>query len=826
MDQEKKDFFISYTGADRQWAEWIAWHLEKASYTTMLQAWDFHAGGNFVLQMQHALETTERTIMVLSSRYLEKVYTQPEWAAVFALDPTGEKGLLIPVRIEACERKGLHRAMVYVDLVGRDNEGAQQHLLQLIEQTVKKQRLKPESEPLFPGSVDRSLEEPRFPGTLPPVWNLPRRNPNFTGRDAVLDNLRQSLSDSQTTAVTQNAFYGLGGIGKSQLAIEYAYRHSSSYDVVWWLHSEEPSSLATDYTALAPKLNLKVPEGTAQPKVMEAVRDWLDHHQGWLLVFDNAVDAKSLSEYLPKGAGGHVLITSRNHDWKRMALPLEISVWGREESIAFLHKRTGQNDDAGADAIAKVLGDLPLALEQAAAYMDEKGKGYADYLRLFTSRREKLWEKEESSDGYKKTVATTWSVAFEEINNVPFAQCLLRLSSFVAPDSIPRSLMLQALGYIGGDQSDPQDVDEFAFDEAIAALRSYSLITMESASDVYDIHRLVQTVIRDRIDNYDSNRYRAALLNTLSEQFPQGGHKNPSCWPACEQLLSHAERLTEEVTNDGVQWEETAILLNNMAAYYLGRALYAKSEPLCQRALAIREKQLNPDHPDVALSLNNLAESFRAQGKYAKGEPLSRRSLEIYKKQLGSDHPYVAKSLNNLAILLKSQRRYGEAEPLSRRALAIREKQLNPDHPDVALSLNNLAVLLQDQGKYGEAEPLSRRSLAIREKQLGSDHPYVAQSLNNLAELLKDQRRYGEAEPLYRRALEILEKQLGSDHPDGALSLNNLAGLLHAQGKYDEAEPLFRRALKILEKALGKSHPNTITVRGNLLSLQEKMENK
>ena len=823
MDQEKKDFFISYTGADRQWAEWIAWHLEDAGYTTIIQAWDFRVGGNFILEMHRAAKETSNTIAVLSEKYQQSLYTQPEWAAALVNDPTGKKRLLLPVRIEDIKPEGLLAPVIYIDLAGLPEDKAKEQLLKDIKSTLSAEPSRPETAPDFPrGNVitpTALTKQPRFPGTLPPVWNLPRRNPNFTGRNAVLDNLRQSLSNGQTTAVTQSALYGLGGIGKSQLAIEYAYRFSSSYDVVWWLRSEEPSSLATDYTALAPQLNIEVPEGTAQPIVVDAVRDWLDHHQGWLLVFDNAVDVKSLSEYLPRGAGGHALITSRNYEWKQMALPLEITVWDRGESIAFLHKRTGQDDDAGADAIAEELGDLPLALEQAAVYMDKKGKGYADYLRLFTSRREKLWEKEESPDGYKEKVATTWSLAFEEVENVPLAQPLLHLSSFTAPDAIPQSLMLQALGYTGEDQSDPQEVDEFAFDEAIAALRSYSLITMEPASDVYDIHRLVQTVIRDRIDNDDSNRYRVALLNTLSEQFSGDGYDNPSCWPAFEQLLSHAERLIEEETNDGVQRDETSSLLNNMGSYYHCRTLYAKAEPLYQRALEIWEKQLGPDHPEVAISLNNLAVLLKDQGKYGKAEPLCQRALAIREKQLGPDHPEIATSLNTLAALLQDQGKYCDAEPLYRRALGIDEKALGPEHLNVASSLNNLASLLQAQGKSVAAEPLYRRSLEIIEKQLGSEHPLVASSLNNLASLLKAQGKYCDAEPLYQRALAIREKQLSSDHPDVAISLNNLALLLKAQGKYGEAEPLSRRALAIREKHLGPNHPSVANSLNNLASL-------
>ncbi|MDQ3566421.1 MAG: tetratricopeptide repeat protein, partial [Pseudomonadota bacterium] len=232
----------------------------------------------------------------------------------------------------------------------------------------------------------------------------------------------------------------------------------------------------------------------------------------------------------------------------------------------------------------------------------------------------------------------------------------------------------------------------------------------------------------------------------------------------------------------------------NMAgklAYEVGR--YAEAQPFLEKALAIREKALGPEHPDVAANLNNLAELYRTQGRYEKAEPLYQRSLAIREKALGPEHPDVAQSLNNLAELYRTQGRYDKAEPLYQRALAIREKALRPEHPDVAQSLNNLALLYYAQGQYGKAEPLYQRALAIGEKALGPEHPDVATSLNNLALLYKHQGRYGKAEPLYQRALAIFEKALGSEHPDVAQSLNNLALLYKHQGRYGKAEPLYQR---------------------------------
>lgn len=487
----KNDFFISYTGSDRQWAEWIAWQLEKTGgYSTVIQAWDFNAGNNFILEMHRAAKETDRTIAILSSRYLESLYAQPEWAAALVQDPTGSTRLLIPIRIEDVQPDGLLAALIYIDLAGLSESVAKDRLLKEIRQTLSNDSARPETAPDFPASSVHSMKkEPRFPGTLPSVWNLPRRNPNFTGRVQALEDIRESLNKGHNTALTQQALYGLGGIGKTQIAMEYAFQQSASYDLVWWLRAEVPSSLIADYIALATELELSEKSESDQELIVQAVRKWLDKHQGWLLIFDNAKDAKSIRNYLPESSGGHVLITSRNQDWRAFGKPLSIDVWNRNEAIAFLQKRTGQLDENAAHKLAEALGDLPLALEQAAAYIETRTKTYTEYLDLFNSRRKELWEREEPPAGYPDTIATTWSLAFDEIKRIPMAKELLSLCSMAAPDTIPKALLETALEHYEQDTEGRVAIDRFTLDDAVAALRSYSLITPDTEN--VSTHRLV-----------------------------------------------------------------------------------------------------------------------------------------------------------------------------------------------------------------------------------------------------------------------------------------------------------------------------------------------
>ena len=691
MDQKKKDFFISYTGADQQWAEWIAWQLEEAGYSTVLQAWDFHPGSNFVQNMQNALLNSHHTIAVLSSRYLQSAYAQAEWSAVFAEDPTGTNGILIPVRIEHCELKGLHKAIVYIDLVRKESKEAKAFLLQELRHVLEESPRTPKQAPGFPGE-DKS--EPRYPGSYPEGWNIPRRNPNFTGRDQLLQDLHSSLTGGNRTALTQQALHGLGGIGKSQLAIEYAHRYRSSYDNSWWIHAEEDSSVITAYTALATALQLPEKDGEKQDDIIRAVRQWLNTHHGWLLIFDNARDAGSIRDYLPDGTGGHVLITSRNPDWSTIGTQLRVEVWERDESIAFLKRRADldQQEDANAGELADELGDLPLALEQAAAYIETRHITVTEYLELYRERRKALLNRMKPPADYPDTVATTWLMAFEAIKDVALASEILFFSSVMAPDLIPKDLVKQALAVDPDDHNkEDRSIDELDFHDAIDALCSYSLITPDT--DTFSIHRLVQLAAMDRMGSEAKVSYRQdSILRALLILFPEEGYNTPSSWPQCAKLLPHAEKIIEK-SDASVSM---AILIGRIGNYYHGCAFYAEAEPLYRRALEIVEEQLGPEHPSVPTSLNNLAALLEAQGKYGEAEPLYRGALEIDEKALGSEHPGVATDLNNLAGLFAAQGKSSEAEPLYRRALLICEQSLGTSHPNTNTIQRNLAGLLEN----------------------------------------------------------------------------------------------------------------------------------
>jgi len=720
-----KDFFISYNKADRTWAEWIAWHLEEAGYTVIVQAWDFRPGGNFVLGMQRAAEGALRTIAVLSDDYLASSFTAPEWAAAFAQDPTGEEGTLLPVRVRKCEPKGLLPQIVYIDLLKLDEAAAKRELLN----GLKRGRAKPDEKPDYPGAPSRA--KPRFPGAPAAIWNIPHlRNQNFTGRSDELAELHASLNVDRTMAlVAAQAIHGLGGVGKTQLALEYSYRHIGDYDIVWWIRSEDPVTLVNDYASLAVKLNLPEKDATEQRVTVEAVKEWLRIHRGWLLIFDNAEDVKHINSCLPRGGIGHIIITSRNPNWTKVAKSLSVKSLPLDEAIEFLLKRTKSEDKATAKELAEQLGCLPLALEQASAYIEAIGLTLANYLELFEKRQSELMKLGDLSEEHPDKVATTWSISFQNVerDNPPAAE-LLRLCAFFAPDDIPLKMITE------GAEELPKSLaatvnDTLLLNEVLKVLRKYSLIELENGK--LSIHRLVQAVIRHAMNKKDFKRWTGVAVHIVNASFPKDSY-DVRTWPVCLPLIPHASTSLSHAEATQFASNKTARLLNQMGLYLKARAEYAQAKKMYERAIAIDEAALGPDHPNVAIRLNNLGNVLREQGDLAGAKALYERALAIGEAALGPDHPQVAIFADNLGGVLRTQGDLAGAKALLERALAISEAALGPDHPAVATRLNDLGLVLEAQGDLDDAKILYKSALQIFREFLGDEHPYTKTVQNNL----------------------------------------------------------------------------------------------
>src|SRR5260221_483946 len=553
-------------------------------------------------------------------------------------------------------------------------------------------------------------------------------------------------SDFMASALTQpQTISGLGGIGKTQIALEYAYRHRQTYRAILWMQADTREALILGFISLANLLQLPHKDAQDQNVIVEAVKHWLETHERWLLILDNADDLMLLDEFLPTRSAGHMLLTTRAQAQGLLAHAIEVEQMEPAEAALLLLRRAKvltpdapleeatPAEQAAAKEGALLLGGLPLALDQAGAYIEETGCGVSGYLKRYHADRFSLLQRRGSQvKDHPEPVATTWSLSFEKIEQShPAAADLLRLCAFFHPDNIPEEFFSEgAPSFMPSLKSLAGNL--IALDEAIEALRTYSLIRRHPETNTLSIHRLVQAVLKDAMEKAHQPLCAKRAISTVSQVFPIATVDN---WPVCERYVLHAQSCVSLISQCNFTFEATSLLYLT-GSYLQDRLEYEEAERLYQHALSIEEQVHGADHPDTATSLNNLAGLYHTQGKYAEAEPLYQRALTICEQVLGANHLATAPSLNNLASLYRAQGKYAEAEPLYQRTVTISSQEIGANHPAMARSLSNLASLYRAQGKYAEAEPLYQRSLAIYEQVLGTDHPNTTTIRNNYATLL------------------------------------------------------------------------------------------
>src|SRR6266568_2546559 len=637
----------------------------------------------------------------------------------------------------------------------------------------------------------------RSPRTL---WNVPfRRNPFFTGREELLALLHRSLVDRRTAALTQpQVISGLGGIGKTQVAVEYAYRYRDEYRFVLWVRAAAHETIISDFVALAHLLHLPEKDDQDQNLVVAALKRWFTQHKGWLLILDNADDLVQVYDFLPINGLGHVLLTTRSH------------------AVGSLDQAT-KEDQIQAEAIVLEMDGLPLALDQAGAYIEEMRCSLSSYFDLYHIHRKDLLQRRgKFSTDHPESVTTTWSLSFQRVEQInPAASDLLRLCAFLDPDAIPEEIItegvLEPSSFLSLLAADPLKLNE-----AIEVLLHFSLIRRNPNTTMLTVHRLVQAVIKEVMNDETQCQWAERTVRIVNRIFPDVVYET---WIRCQRYLPHAQACELLIEQYRFFFPEAGRLLNQAGSYLYFHAQYADAEPLLKQALTIREQVLGSKHPDMVISLNNLALLYRAQSKYAEAELLLRHVLENQEQESGRWEPGMIQSLIDLAFLCQIQSRYEEAEQLMKRALDISEQVLGPQHFLTVRSLNYVAGLYRIQGKYEEAEQLMKRVVAIREQTLGPEHPDTGGALNSLGLLYNIWGKYTDAEPLLKRALLIREQVLGPLHPYTAISLNTLGAVYQAEGRYEEAEQLMSRAITIDEKVIGPMHPETGQILNNLADL-------
>ena len=661
----------------------------------------------------------------------------------------------------------------------------------------------------------------------------------FKGRDEFLTDLRASLSDdvqNQATAIVGKAVHGLGGVGKTRLAVEYAWQYADDYTALLFVTADSPANLRRNLAALAGPLILNLPEESAQEedvKVAAAFR-WLHDHPGWFLILDN-VDteqaALAVEELLARLAGGQFLITSRLARWSGAVEPFELDVLSPNAAMQLVLDRTDNRrrkrdtDLADATEISRELGGLALALEQAGAYIAHRRISLADYLAAWRTHSPTVqdWHDPRTMK-YPRSIAVTWQTTLDQLG--PAELALLRLFAWFAPDPIPLFILEQdeaeaiwrdAIALLADNVPAAIPPGTGGAADTLAMLADFNLIRWDPSAETVSVHRVLKEILRNQIPAQQRSAWLTCSLHWINA-VSTGDPSDVRTWPRWDALRPHVAAVVAHADQAGIA-KPVARLMNDLGMLLLQKANYADAERLLRRSLAIADQPPGSDNPDVAPILNNFGSLLQKTNRLAEAEPLLRRALAIDEQAYGPDHPNVARDLNNFAWLLKESNRLAQAEPLLRRALAIDEQLYGPNHPDVAIDLSNLGALLKEMKRLSEAEPLLRRALAIDEHSYGSDHPQIARDLGRLATVLQKTNRLADAEPLKRRALAIVEKSYGPDHPKVAHRLGTLASLLQESDRLAEAERLKRRALEINEQAFGPVHPEVAIDLASLASL-------
>ncbi|WP_445634738.1 hypothetical protein NSTC745_06582 [Nostoc sp. DSM 114161] len=644
--------------------------------------------------------------------------------------------------------------------------------------------------------------------------NIPPAVPfkKFVGRETELEELHQKLQTSRQVAIV--AVAGMGGVGKTELATQYAKQHLQNYQGgVCWL-SAQGIDVGIQILRFAElKFKLIAPDDW---ELADRLRYcWQNWEKGEvLLVFDDVTDyKKQVKPYLPPESPQFKVLLTTRLEFDRTLLQLPLGVLKPLAAIKLLKSLVDRerlkSEPWVARKICKFLGYLPLALELVGRYLDTMPDLSLEKLlkRLEKKRLEhEAIAKANPLMRYECGVAEAFALSWEQLDeNAQKKGC--GLSLFALAD-IP--LPVEAI---------EDDQQQEAWEKAIADLLKLHLLQRQSKG-IYKLHPLIRQFFQMKLDeSSEADEVKtsfAAQAVGVAKRIPQQSNReqilNLTLYiPHLAELASYLFRYLSD--------EDLITPFTRLGWFYKGQGLYQQAEPWLQLCVEVTKNRLGLEHPHIVTSLNNLAGLYKSTGHYRKAEPLYQQALELSKRLLGDEHPLVAASLHNLAGLYEYTGRYREAEPLYKQALELSKRLLGDEHPFVAVSLHNLAGIYKSTGRYREAEPLYQQALELSKRLLGDEHPNVATSLNNLAELYKYTGRYREAEPLYQQALELRKRLLGEEHPDVATSLDSLAGLYNSIGRYREAEPLYQQALELRKHLLGEEHPDISTTLNNLALL-------
>ena len=651
------------------------------------------------------------------------------------------------------------------------------------------------------------LAEQEGPATDAAIWgDVPPRNPVFTGREELLTQLERRLLTESMTAVLPQALHGMGGVGKSQIAIEYAYRNRSKYQLIWWIAAEQQSRILSSLVDLGQKMGhekgLAVSDAVQQ--VQEALRAGAPY-QDWLLIFDNAETLDAVRPYFPEAGSGKVLVTSRNPAWSEVALTLEVDVFTREESIRLLQRRNPDVTDEQADELAAALGDLPLAVEHASAWCATTGIDVSDYLVLL---HEQLVEMESvvAAPGYELPVAAAWNVALEQLrqDNLP-ALRLLQVCSAFAPEPISRELFTSPRSYPTVPELDEALQNPSALAKAFRDIQRFGLAHIDHRNNTIQLHRLVKAVLIDRM-----GEERRALMEHGAHLLLAGG--NPGTpdqqaqWPRFQELAPHVT-VSQAITCED-PWARELVL--DVIEFYYSYGDITSSRDLAQQAVDAWREQLGRDHMQTLRASKWLAYVQRTLGAFAQARAISQDCLERFQNTVGPDDEGTIDAMSVVAANLRVAGDFGQAKELDREALRRAEQALGEDDPFTLKAAHSLGVSLRLTGEFQEARQLDYRTWQRRQRILGEGHLETLLTLNGLTLDYRECGAYLQAhnqqEWLYSRHQSLF----GANHPATIAAGRNLAVARRRAGYHEEARKLSEDTVRRYRQRFGEDNPETI----------------
>ncbi len=832
--------YLSYAPEDRMWADWIETVLTRAGFRVTPRS--TMGKGSAGLEVEDAFAGTSRVIAVLSTAYMNSAEARSLWRALSAADAAGIRRNVVPLRVTDVRISEPFSEHTIVDLARLDAATATAKLLWAFDRPA-----------LPPGTGTGQPEGSRFPGAVPRIWNAPARNADFTGRAATLELLRDKLSGSGAVIVAQ-ALYGLGGVGKTQLAQEYAHRFMADYDLVWWVPAERSEEISQSLADLAHRMDLRVGDNVAdaaKAALEELRRDSAPH---WLLVFDNADNPKQLESYLPMGSG-HIIITSRNQSWTNTADLLEVDVFSRDESVAHLLRHVPNLDPGDATRVAEALGDLPLAIEQASAWLEQTGMPAHTYVEELRTQATRILGLNQPSD-YPTPVVATWNMSFDRLRaRSPAAVRLLQILAFCSPGPISMNLLYSEETILSLLPYDPALSERLMLGRIIRDISRFALVKVDQGSNSLQIHRLVQAVIRAQMSEEEQADARHELHKILVGARPrQGETDDPSNWSIYEIIWPHlgpsvAEECddprTRQLLIDWVryQWkvgefeaclnlanrlettwtrqlgaddQQTLHLRFHIANVLRSQGRYREASDLDTEVLERQRQVLGADHPHALMTAGSLAADQKALGDFRRALESDLRTYASFKEQFGEDYPRTLVAAFNLAISYRLTGDYPSARRLDQETLDRRRLVLPPDHPYTLDTEANLALDMRAEGAFRESVELLRSTLDKYRAIFDEDMIEPLRTATSLAVSLRKAGQQAEAMKLAQETYARYARRHGSHSPEARLCALNLACDYAAGGDFTRAVDLATDIRVALQAGLGIDHPNALVAANNL----------